>query len=129
MKFQNKYKQSGLTFWGFVWGSVLVVCIAYLLVIGIPPYLNNQKLHRSLESLAEEPDVMSMSRASMIRSLNRKLNIDFADTIVNLDKTFKVKNVDGNKDLSIDYELVVPLAYNISLLFDFKNHVIAKRSK
>ena len=70
---------------------------------------------------------MSMSRGAMIRSLNRKLNIDFADTVVNLDKTFKVRNVDGGKDLSIDYELVVPLAYNISLLFDFQNHVIAKR--
>ena len=129
MKFQNKFKQNGLTFWGFIWGCVLVVCTAYLLVIGIPPYLNNQKLYRALESLTEEPSVMSMSRAAMIRSLNRKLNIDFADTIVNLDKTFKVRNVDGNKDLSIDYELVVPLAYNISLLFDFQNHVIAKRSK
>jgi len=127
MKFQNKYNQSGLSFWGFIWGAVLLVCISYLLVIGIPPYINNAKLHRSLESLAEEPGVMSMSRAEMIRKLNRKLNIDFADTIVNLNKAFKVRNVDGNKDLSIDYEFVVPVAYNISLLLDFKNHVFAKR--
>jgi hypothetical protein len=129
MKFQNKYKQSGLTFWGFVWGSALVVCIAYLVIIGIPPYLNNQKLYRALEALSEESRVMTMTRSSLIRSLNRKLNIDTADNIVNMDKTFRVKNIDGNRDLSIDYELVVPLAYNVSLLFDFKNHVIAKPNK
>ena len=85
MKFQNKYKQRGLSFWGFIWGSVLVVCTAYLLVIGIPPYIDNRKLHNALESLTEEPRIMEMSRAKMIRLLNRKLNIDYGDRIVNLD--------------------------------------------
>jgi hypothetical protein len=87
--------------------------------------VNNQKLYNSLVSLAEEPGVMTMHRADMIRRLNKKLNIDFADRIVNINKAFKVKTIEGKRDLSIDYELVVPVAYNVSLLFDFENHVLA----
>ena len=45
--------------------------------------------------------------------------------IVNLNKAFKVKNLNKNRELYIDYEVVVPLAYNVSLLFDFNNHVFA----
>lgn len=125
MNFQTKNNQHGLSFWGFIWGVVLFISICYLLIISIPPYLNNQKLYRSLEDLAMEPTILTMHRAQMIRLLNRKLNIDYVDTIVNINKAFKIKSIEGKRDLSIDYELVVPVAYNVSLLFDFKNHVLA----
>jgi hypothetical protein len=127
MKFQNIAKQKGLSFWSFIWTAVMVVCISYLLIIGIPPYLGNQKLYRGLERLAEEPKIHSMSRITMIKLLNRQLNIDYADNIVNLDTAFRARNADGNKALSINYEMVIPVFYNISLLLDFKNEVIAIR--
>ena len=125
MKLHFIKSQRGATFWSFIWGIVLFVCFCYVLILSIPPYVNNQKLFNALESLAEEPGIMTMHRAQMIKRLKRKLNIDFGDQIVNIDKAFKVKSVEGKRDLSIDYELVVPVAYNVSLLFDFQNHVLA----
>ena len=118
-------RQTGVTFWGFVWSAVLFVCVCYLLILSIPPYLNNQKIHHALTSLAEEPEVMTMSRGALLRLMKRKLNIDHANDIVNLNKAFKIKNVNGKRDLYVDYEVVIPVFYNISLLFDFKNHVLA----
>ncbi len=127
MKIGNFSKQKGLSFWGFVWGAAMVVCMSYILILSIPPYLDNRKLYYALESLAEEPGVLRMQRHSMISLLNKKLNIDYADDIVNLNNAFRVRNVDGNKEFSIDYELVVPVFYNISLLFDFENQVLTNR--
>ena len=127
MKFNNPRAQRGLSFWYFIWQVVLFICLAYLLIIGIPPYLDNAKLKRALESLAEEPRVMQMSKPQMIKLLNRKLNIDIADDIVNLKQVFKVKNVEGRKELSIDYEIAVPVVYNISMLLDFENHVLTPK--
>ena len=124
MKFNNPRAQRGITFWYFIWQVVLFICVTYILIIGIPPYLDNAKINRALESLAEHESINTMGRRNMIRHLYRKLNIDAADNIVNLDKTFKYKNVEGRRELSIDYELVVPVAYNVSLLLDFKNHVL-----
>jgi hypothetical protein len=127
MKFQNIAKQKGFTFWSFIWSAVMVVCISYLLIIGIPPYLGNQKLYRGLERLAEEPKIHSMNRTTMIKLLNRQLNIDYADSIVDLNSAFRAHNTNGNKALSINYEMVIPVFYNVSLLLDFKNEVIAIR--
>jgi len=125
MRYQIVKKQRGLSFWGFVWSSVVIISISYLLIIGIPTYINNAKLSRALNDLASDPRIMVMPRIQMVRSLERKLNIDMADTVVNLNRTFQVKSIGGKKDLSLDYEVVIPVFYNVSLLFDFKNHVLA----
>ena len=111
----------------FIWSVVLFICMSYLLIIGIPPYLDNAKIMRALEHLAEEERVMRMSREEMIRLLYRKLNIDYGDRVVDLKTAFKVKNVDGKKDLSVDYEIVIPVVYNVNLLLDFQNHVLAPK--
>ena len=118
--------QKGVTFWGFIGGVIMIVMCCYLLILGIPPYLNNEKLNRALEDLASEPKVMEMHRVQMINRLNRKLNIDYGKDIVDLKQAFKVKTLNNSKKrLSINYELVVPVAYNVSLLFNFKNEVDA----
>ena len=127
MKFQRLNKQKGLSFWVFIWSAVLAICFTYLIIIGLPPFLDNQKIYRSLEHLAEEETIMTMSRLHMVRLLSRKLNIDYADTIVDVRKVFKYKNFEGRRELSIDYELVVPLVYNVSLLYDFQNHVLTPK--
>lgn len=116
-------KQRGLGFWSFVWSAAVVVLVAVLLIKTIPVYVDNMKLRRVLEDLADQPNIMQTHRLEMIRSLERKLYIDYAHEIVDIKKAFKVKNLKGKRELSIDYERVVPLAYNASLLFDFKNHV------
>ena len=65
-----------------------------------------------------------MHRQKILRLLKRKLNIDYADDIVNLNKAFKVKKIKGQRQMSVNYEVIVPLAYNAFLLFDFKNEVL-----
>jgi len=123
MALSDMKNQKGMTFWEFVWGATLFIFICYALIVAIPPYLNNQKLNNALVSITEEPDISTMSRDSMLKILKTKLNIDYADTIINLDKAFQVKTISGRKQLTIDYELVVPVLYNINLLFDFENHI------
>jgi len=125
MKQQIVKNQTGLSFWGFVWSAVMLMLISYILILSIPVYINNAKLDRALNALAEDPAIMRMSRKKMILSLERKLNIDMADRIINIHRVFQYKKVGGRRELMIDYEVVIPVAYNASLLFDFKNHVLA----
>jgi len=128
MRFNYPRNQKGLSFWYFIWQVVFFICVSYILIIGIPPYLDNAKIQRALDSMVEEPRVRDMSRPQIVRLLNRKLNIDIADDIVKVAKVLKIKIVDGRKELRIDYEVVVPVVYNVSLLLDFQNSAItAKR--
>jgi len=121
------FRQRGLGFWSFIWSAAVLVLVAVLLIKTIPVYTDNMKLRSALEDLADRSDIMQVHRRELIRSLENKLYIDYAHEIVDLKKAFKVKNVSGKRELSIDYERVVPLAYNASLLFDFKNHVTVPR--
>ena len=121
---QSFNRQGGLSFWGFIWASVLFILLAVVLVKSIPPYLNNNRIHSGLVALTEEPGIQTMHRQKILRLLKRKLNIDYADEIVNLNKAFKVKKVKGQRQISVNYEVIVPLAYNAFLLFDFKNEVV-----
>ena len=86
MKFSNPNTQRGLSFWYFIWQVVFFICVSYILIIGIPPYLDNAKIQRALDSLVEERSVQTMSRAQIVKALNRKLNIDVADDIVLVSK-------------------------------------------
>ena len=121
---QRFSRQGGLTFWGFIWGTVLFILLAVVLVKSIPPYLNNNRIKSGLVALTEEPGIQTMHRQKILRLLKRKLNIDYADEIVNLNKAFKVKKIKGQRQMSVNYEVIVPLAYNAFLLFDFKNEVL-----
>jgi hypothetical protein len=91
-------RQQGLSFWGLVWGAALFVLLSIVLVKTIPPYVNNRKLVHALEELASDPKIMTMHRRQMLRNLERMLNIDYADTVVNLNLAFKVKNLKKNRD-------------------------------
>jgi len=128
MKIQTMQKQKGISFWGFVWGAAFFICLTVVLVRSLPPYMNDQKISAALEMLAEEPKVMTASRASLLRSLKRRLRIDYADEYVNLDKAFTVKNIKTGRELAVNYEVVVPLFYNASLLFDFKNNLLVTKN-
>ena len=121
-------RQRGLSFWGFVWGAAFFICVTIIAVRAVPPYMNNQKISKALQALPEESNVMTLSRIQLLRRLKRRLNIDYADSYVDLDSAFAVKNVRGVRHMSIDYEVVIPLLLNAYLLLDFKNEVQVSRN-
>ena len=71
---------------------------------------------------------MTASRIELLRKMKRRLNIDYADTYVDLDKAFTVKNIKNGRQMTVNYEVLVPVAYNAYLLFDFKNEVVATKN-
>ena len=121
-------RQRGLSFWGFVWGAAFFIFVTIIGVRSIPPYMNNQKINNALQLLPEERGVMTLPRIQLLRRLKRRLNIDYADTYVDLDSAFAVKNVKGVRHMTINYEVVVPLLANAYLLFDFQNEVQVSRN-
>ena len=90
--------------------------------------MNNQKINTALERLHEERNVMTASRNTLLQSLKRRLNVDYADTYVNLNKAFKVFNTQTGRRMTVNYEVVVPLVYNAALLFDFQNEILVTKN-
>ena len=120
-------KQRGVSFWGLVWGAALFISLTAIMVRSLPPYLNDQKINKALNLLIEERSVMTDTRITLLRKMKRRLNIDYADEYVDLDKAFQVKRVKDKRVMTVNYEVVVHLLYNANLLFIFENEVIAAR--
>ena len=118
----------GISFWGFIWGAALLICATIVLLRALPPYLNNQKINTALEWLLEERTIMTDSRITLLRKFKRLLGIDFDNRYVDLNKAFQVKQIKNKRQITVNYEVVVHLAYNASLLLDFKNEIMAARN-
>ncbi len=121
--FNRASKQSGASMWGLIGGSALVILFALITMKLVPAYLDNNKIANALASLAEQPGVGSWSRRQMLEKVSNTLYIDMAHDLLDLNEALTITKAKNTKVISIDYERVIPMAYNISALLDFENSV------
>lgn len=114
-------KQSGWTFWSLSAVIILVVILALLFMRLFPPYFDNLKLQEAMDKIVEDPRISNMTRRQIIQELDNILYIDYAHEVVDLKESLTIEKKDKVMTIAVDYEVVVPLVYNISALLDFKN--------
>ena len=117
--------QKGITIWGFLFTAGVFLFFGLLFMKLFPPYYDNLRIHNGMKLLVDEVDVTEMSRREIIRRLNRILLIDYVDEVVDMEKALRLERKDKGIDLKVRYEVVVPMAYNLSALIDFDNVVYA----
>ena len=116
-------RQGGWTIWTLMLGIALIVFFAYLMMKLFPPYFDNMKLEEALKTVADDARITQMDRRQIIRELDNILYIDYGHEIVDLKESLTVEKNKTSMILGLDYEVVVPLGYNISALLDFQNQV------
>ena len=121
--FNQASKQAGASMWGLLGGSALLILFALVTMKLVPAYLDNNKVASALASLAETPGVNTMSRRQVINKVDNTLYIDMASDLLNLNEALVITKTKNTKVFSINYERVIPMAYNISALLDFENSV------
>ena len=121
--FNRASKQSGASMWGLIGGSALVILFAMITMKLVPAYLDNNKVVSALDSLAETPGAAQMSRRQVLDKIDNTLYIDMASDLLDLNEALTITKTKNTKVFSIDYERVIPMAYNISALLYFENSV------
>lgn len=115
--------QSGWTFWSLSAVVILVVVLALLFMRLFPPYFDNLKLQEAMDKIVEDPRVTAMTRRQVIQELDNILYIDYAHEVVDLRESLTMDKKDKIMTITVDYEVVVPLVYNVSALLAFNNKV------
>jgi len=121
--FKRRKNQKGASMWALLGGAALLVLFALVTMKLIPAYLDNNKVAHALESIAETPGVGNWSRRQISDKIDNTLYIDMAADLLNLKEALTITRKGNVKVISIDYERVIPMAYNISALLDFENSV------
>jgi len=116
-------KQKGASMWGLIGGAALVVLFALVTMKLVPAYLDNNKVRNALESLEGIPGVGNWSRRQIMEKVDNTLYVDLASDLLDLNEALKITKTKNVKVISIDYERVIPMAYNISALLEFENSV------
>ena len=115
--------QSGLSIWALLIVCSLIVFFALLAMKLTPLYVDNLKLRDGLKDLSERATFHTMTRKEMVNKLYESLYVDSAHKIVDIKREFHVEKTKTDITISVDYERVEHLAFNISALLDFENSV------
>lgn len=113
-------RQKGMTMWGMIFVLGTVAFFLFLFFKLLPVYLEDMKVQSAFNGLMREPGIEAMSRNDIIERLVKRFDIDNI-TNVDLIRHLEIRQQGKMKLVSINYEAVVPLAYNVSALLEFQH--------
>lgn len=118
-------RQRGMSMWSTMFVVGVVAFFLFVLFKLIPPYLEDLKVKTALDGLLREPSAETMSKAELVERLDKRFDIDNVSNVKA--KQLEIKPMGKLKAITLNYEVVVPLFYNVSLLLEF-NHARQVRS-
>jgi len=116
-------KQSGMSLIGVMLSIVAIAFVAMLGMKLIPVYLADLKVKDALETAADEAQISNLSKREFLQKMGTKLDIDFAGDVINLRQDVYFERIDSGTLVTVDYEKIIPLVYNISALMEFHSSV------
>ena len=116
MQKTNCKKQSGMTFIGLVLVIAAVVCIAIVGMKVAPAYGEFMNIKKAVKKAAGEAD----NKKDIAASFDRTAQIDNSESVKGADL------VVNNGVASVEYQKVIPIVANASILLDF-NATSAKK--
>jgi Domain of unknown function (DUF4845) len=109
IKTQAFNKQKGMTFIGLVLVIAAIICFAVLGMKITPAYLEFMNVKKAVKKAASEGG----SKKEMSDAFDRSANIDNITVVKGSDLVVNGENV------SVQYQVVVPIVANASVLLDF----------
>jgi hypothetical protein len=119
---QNLKRQAGMTMWSLLFVLGTLAFFLFLFFKLLPPYMDDFKIDSALSSLARQPEAGTMANSEIQEAIRKRLEIDNADTF-DLSKTLSISTRGKMKVIRINYETVVPMAFNVSALLSFDHSI------
>lgn len=116
----NRYRQRGLTMWGWLYVIVTLAGIGIFTVKAGPVYLNDYSLAGVLKKVAEDPSAPNMSTHALRDKCGRYFNTSYIEHVEPRDIKV-VKTPDGGRAMTVSYEVKIPMFYNVTALFHFEH--------
>ena len=117
MKKAMPAKQRGLSFFGFIFGAVILVLVSINRLKLIPAYMEDMKISNLFTVIANDPEMQKASPRDIRMSFSKRASIDNISAINAED--IEIASEGGGLALSASYAVKVPLAGNVSLYLDF----------
>jgi len=117
MKKAMPAKQRGLSFFGFIFGAVILVLVSITGLKLIPAYMEDMKISNLFTVIANDPEMQKASPRDIRMSFSKRASIDNISAINAED--IEIASEGGRLVLSASYAVKVPLVANVSLYLEF----------
>ena len=119
-------RQEGMSIWGILGISLIGIFFLLLLFKLMPPYLDDLKVGSAIERVAHRPGAGSMTADELIISIDKMFDVENISHVSAQKDVEIVPRGDTVKIIKLDYERVIPLTANISVLIYFDHSVEAR---
>ena len=115
---QTVANQRGLTFISLLIVLGLIAFFTLLALKIAPIYINHSKVVNALKAVEQTTDLTSKSKQEIKASLEKRFNMNYVE-YVSLNDDVKISVQPGYVKVAVDYERVVPMMGNLSVLAEF----------
>ncbi len=109
--------QKGVTLIGLLFISGILVFVALIVMTIFPAYTEYFSVKSVIKSMGQE-SLSTMSKKEIMDAFNRRANTSYVSVVTGNDLSID-KNSTGETVVSVQYQVLKPLAGNISILLDF----------
>ncbi|MFV1996828.1 MAG: DUF4845 domain-containing protein [Acidiferrobacterales bacterium] len=122
----NIGRQEGMTMWSIV--SLVLIGIFFLLLAFklVPVYIDDLKIGSAISRVAKKQGAGSKSAADLKASLQKMVDVEYISDTSFMSAVEILPRGANAKVIKLEYEVEVPLAYNISALLYFDHEYEAR---
>ncbi|MGZ8253162.1 MAG: DUF4845 domain-containing protein [Methylophilaceae bacterium] len=113
------HKQNGMSFLGLVIVLAAVLSVVLAGVKIVPAYIEFLSVKKVIKKIANEPSLNDMSKKDIADEFDRGADISYVTVVTGKDLEIN-KDATGKTVVTVEYQVVKPLAGNLSALMDFK---------
>jgi len=111
-------KQKGFTFWSLTFTVAVISVVALLTMKLLPAYTEYFAIKRAIHRLETEGSLPAMDNYQIKKAFNRSQAIEDFHSVK--DEDLKIRQTSGgDKVVSVDYEVIIPIVANASILLKF----------
>jgi hypothetical protein len=109
--------QRGLTFISLIFLVGLIGCFVMLVLKVAPLYMDNHNVVNAFNAERQAPDILTKSKEQIRASLGKRFQMNYVTHVDVGD--LKIIGIPGYVKVSLEYERVVPIVGNLSVLVEF----------
>jgi hypothetical protein len=114
-------REAGMTFISFLIVIGLIGFFAMLVLKIGPVYLDHYKVKASLESLKSDRDLDTRSREEIVKSLEKRWEVDTVNSVTRDDVVIDKNN--SQMSIRIAYDVATPIMGNVDVLIHFNDAI------
>jgi len=114
-----KRTQQGMTIWGWLMVLGLIGFFSILTMKLLPIYMENMSVKKAVKIAASEPGADKSKVNQIYNKMSKQLYIDNVNSVKESDLDIAL-NEDGSKTLIVNYEVRVPIMFNVDAVVWFE---------